>query len=67
MGQFDAYILQAIEEFATEGIQVTDGAGNYLFCNQAFTRLTGLDTSERLGKNVLDVQPDGAAAAVLRT
>ena len=58
MGQFDAYILQAIEEFATEGIQVTDGAGNYLFCNQAFTRLTGLDTSERLGKNVLEVQPD---------
>ena len=67
MGQFDQTILRAIEEFATEGIQVTDQDGNYLFCNQAFTRLTGLDTSERIGKNVLDVQPDGAAAAVLRT
>ena len=60
MGQFDQTILRAIEEFATEGIQVTDQNGNYLFCNQAFTLLTGLDTSERIGKNVLDVQPDGA-------
>ena len=32
MGQFDAYILQAIEEFATEGIQVTDQDGNALYC-----------------------------------
>lgn len=61
------WILRAIDEFATEGIQVTDAQGNYIFCNQAFSQLSGLPVSERLGRNVLEVQPDGAAATVLKT
>ena len=67
MDELNRLIRYAVEEFATEGIQITDAEGNYVFCNQAFSRLTGLPVTERLGHNVLDVQPDGAAAGVLRS
>ncbi len=60
-------ILWAIDEFATEGIQITDAEGNYVFCNKAFSSITGIPVTERLGHNVLEVQPDGAAASVLRS
>ena len=67
MNKLDQLIRYAVEEFATEGIQITDAEGNYIFCNQAFSRLTGLPVTERLGHNVLEVQPDGATAGVLRS
>ncbi len=67
MDKLDQLIRYAVEEFATEGIQITDAEGNYIFCNHAFSLLTGLPVTERLGYNVMEVQPDGAAAAVLRS
>lgn len=67
MDQISEHILWAIDEFATEGVQLTDAEGNYVFCNRAFSVMTGLPTAARLGHNVLEVQPDGAAATVLRT
>ncbi len=65
--KFNNMILNAIREFATEGIQIADAQGNYIFCNQAFSTITKLPVEERLGKNVFDVQPDGAIATALRT
>lgn len=65
--ELNALILNAIREFATEAIQITDAEGNYIFCNQAFSTITRLPMSERLGKNVFDVQPDGACATALRS
>lgn len=67
MDRMNERILWAIDEFATEGIQITDAEGNYVFCNKAFSAITGIPVTERLGHNVLEVQPDGAAASVLRS
>lgn len=67
MDKVNERILWAIDEFATEGIQITDAEGNYVFCNKAFSSITGIPVTERLGHNVLEVQPDGAAASVLRS
>lgn len=63
----EQYIVRAIDQYATEGIQITDAEGNYIFCNQAFTAITGIPVEQRLGRNVRDVQQDGATSTVLRT
>ncbi len=67
MNALDRLILYAVDEYATEGIQITDAQGNYIFCNRASAVLNGLPVSERLGHNVLEVQPDGAAAAAFKS
>lgn len=67
MNALDRLILYAVDEYATEGIQITDAQGNYIFCNRASSVLNGLPVSERLGHNVLEVQPDGAAAAAFKS
>ena len=67
MSKLDNFILLAIQEYASEGIQIVDSDGQYVFCSKSFSEITGLPVSKRIGLNVRDVQPDGACAAVLRT
>ena len=58
-------MLKIISEYATEGIQIADAEGNYIYCNDASYRITGATREEREGRNVFDVQPDGAIYKVL--
>lgn len=51
----------------TEGIQVMDETGIIEYVNPAFSSITGIHPSERIGANVFMVSPDGAAARVLKT
>ena len=51
----------------TEGIQIMDEAGVIEFVNPAFSQITGIHPSERIGANVFSVSPGGAAAKVLKT
>jgi PAS domain S-box-containing protein len=51
----------------TEGIQVMDERGIIEYVNPAFSLITGIHPSERIGSNVFMVSPDGAAARVLKT
>lgn len=67
MDKLEQLIVYAVEEFATEGIQILDAEGVYVFCNKAFTDMTGLPMESRLGHHVLEVQPHGAAAKVFKS
>jgi len=60
-------ILEIITENATEGIQIADAAGNYIYCNEASYKICGVTHEEREGQNVFVVQKDGAIARVLNT
>ena len=60
-------MLDIITVNATEGIQIADEEGNYIYCNDASYRITGLTPEEREGRNVFDVQRDGSIATVLKT
>lgn len=51
----------------TEGIQVMDESGTIEYVNPAFSTITGVHPSERIGSNVFMVSPDGSAARVLKT
>lgn len=51
----------------TEGIQIMNKDGIIEHINPAFSKITGVHYSERVGKSVYDVSPDGAAVQVLRT
>jgi PAS domain S-box-containing protein len=50
----------------TEGIQIMDEAGVIEYVNPAFSTITGIHPAERIGTNVFQVSPDGAAARVLK-
>ncbi len=49
----------------TEGIQIMNEAGIIEYINPAFSTITGIHPSERIGTNVFQVSPDGAAVRVL--
>lgn len=63
----DVIRLSAIMDAAQEGIQMADNEGTILYINKAFAEITKNNPSERIGKNVFDVSPNGALAEVLRT
>ncbi len=60
-------MLNVITECATEGIQIADAEGNLLYNNEAVFRITGVDRQERAGRNIFDVQSDGALSTALKT
>lgn len=51
----------------TEGIQIMNEAGVIEYVNPAFSQITGIHPSERIGANVFTVSPGGAAAKVMET
>lgn len=58
---------EAAMEAAQEGIQVVDEKGIVTYVNAAFTKILNIPASERLGRSVFEVSPDGSLAEVLRT
>ena len=42
-----------------DGIHITDGDGRVLFVNQAYTRTTGIQPEEILGRRVADIEAEG--------
>lgn len=42
-----------------DGIHITDGEGTVLFINQAYTRTTGIQPAEILGRKVSDIEAEG--------
>lgn len=58
-----ATILNSVQE----AIEVVDEKGIIKYINPAFTRITGIEASERIGKNINDLSPDGALVKVLET
>lgn len=59
--------LEVLYNSAQEAIEVADKAGIIQYVNPFFGRVTGISPSERVGKNIFEVSPDGALARVLRT
>lgn len=59
--------LGAILNAAQEGIQMVDSRGTILYTNKSFSEITKIPKSERIGKSIFDVSPQGALAEVLRT
>jgi len=59
--------LSAILNSMQEAIEVCDINGIIKYVNPAFTRITGISESERIGQNILEVSPDGALATVLKS
>ncbi len=58
--------LSAILNSVQEAVEVADKSGVIKYVNPAFTRITGIPPEDRIGKNVLEVSPDGALAMALR-
>lgn len=59
--------LSTVLNSVQEAVEVADKNGVIKYVNPAFTRITGIPENERIGKNVLEISPDGALAMALRT
>ncbi|MDD2446692.1 MAG: sigma 54-interacting transcriptional regulator [Tissierellia bacterium] len=51
----------------SEAIQVSDNDGEILFVNKAYTEVTGIKYEDRIGKNIYDIDPNGALVETLTT
>ncbi|MEN6414261.1 MAG: sigma 54-interacting transcriptional regulator [Veillonellales bacterium] len=52
---------------AADGVQIINAQGVIEYINPAFSRITGIHASDRIGTNIRDVSPDGAGEQVLQT
>ncbi|GAV23621.1 sigma-54 interaction domain-containing protein [Carboxydothermus pertinax] len=59
--------LLKILDSLQEGIEIADEKGEIKYVNQAFTRITGIEKDERIGKNIFEVSPKGALAQAIST
>jgi PAS domain S-box-containing protein len=59
--------LSTILNSVQEAIEVVNEQGVIKYVNPAFTKITGIEPTERIGKNIYDVSPEGALAKVLET
>jgi PAS domain S-box-containing protein len=57
--------LWAILNSVQEAIEVADNTGLIKYTNPAFTRVTGIGESDRVGQNIFEVSPHGALAQAL--
>lgn len=57
--------LVAVLNSVQEAIEVADNDGTIKYVNEAFTRNTGIEPGNRIGKNIFEVSPDGALAQCL--
>ncbi|MCX6826873.1 MAG: sigma 54-interacting transcriptional regulator, partial [candidate division Zixibacteria bacterium] len=51
--------LDAIIDSSFDGLYITDGNGLTLRLNRAYERITGMNASEFIGKNVLEIEGEG--------
>lgn len=56
LGEFD---FREIGDHLYDGIYISDGNGKTLYINKAYTRITGIQPEEVVGKNVADLEKDG--------
>lgn len=61
------HLLLSVLDTMREGIEVIDRTGRVVYVNDSFTRITGVPASERLGRYMSDIMPDGELMQVLRT
>ncbi len=66
-GEMKTNELMAILNSIAEGIEIVDIGGLIKYVNPAFVRITGVGASERVGKNIYEVVPDGLLVKVLKT
>ncbi|MCG8400194.1 MAG: sigma 54-interacting transcriptional regulator [Firmicutes bacterium] len=59
--------LSIILNSVQEAVEVADKNGVIRYVNPAFTKITGITSEERIGKNILEISPEGALAKALRT
>lgn len=57
--------LSTVLNSVQEAVEVADKKGIIKYVNPSFTRITGIPASERIGKNVLEVSPNGALTMAL--
>lgn len=60
-------ILVEIFKSIDEGIQIINSDGIIIYVNPAFLRILGVDEKDRIGKNIMEISPDGSLANVLKT
>lgn len=53
------YDFREIADYLYDGIYIADGQGKTLFVNKAYTRITGIEPDEVLGKSVSDLMEAG--------
>lgn len=58
--------LDAVLSSVQEAIEVVGQDGIIKYVNPAFCNLTGISETDRIGKNIFEVSPDGALAQALR-
>ncbi len=59
--------LEVLYNSVQEAIEIAGSDGVIQYVNPFFSRLTGISAHERIGKNIFELEPDGALARVLRT
>lgn len=60
-------MLISIIEKIPMGIQIVNKDGIITYVNPAFLDILGIKSSDRIGKSIFEVSPDGSLAAVLNT
>lgn len=55
----DVLDFEEIANHLYDGIYISDGDGNTLFVNNAYTRITGIPPERVLGRNVVDIIEEG--------
>lgn len=63
--EFDLGYLKPVMESLQEGMEVTDNRGKVIYVNEAFTRFTGLNVNDWVGKNVFEAAPQTPLVQVL--
>lgn len=59
--------MEAVLDAVMEGIEVVDMDGKVIYVNQSFQSILEVPASERLGKNIYDVSPNGSLVECLRS
>lgn len=62
-----ADVFYAALDYLSDGIEIADAEGVIKYVNRAYTRITGIPPTMRIGKNILEINPDGDLGQVLRT
>lgn len=59
--------LLAVLDSIPEGVEICDATGRILYVNPAFTRITGVPASARVGRMIQEVAPDGVLFTVMES
>lgn len=67
MDQGQQHWWQSVLDTLEEGVEIVDATGRITYLNPAFSRISGLQPAQRLGRMIDDVAPTLDLAEVLRT